>query len=43
MIAMNKIEKEVLLSVCQDIDNADDKIDALERLHREVKKMLKLK
>lgn len=40
---MNKIEKEVLLSVCQDIDNADDKIDALERLHREVKKMLKLK
>ena len=40
---MNKIEKEILLSVCQDIDNADDKIDALERLYGEVKKMLKLK
>ena len=40
---MNKIEKEILLSICQDIDNADDKIDALERLHGEVKKMLKLK
>lgn len=40
---MNHIEKEILFSVCQDIDNADDKIDALERLHREVKKMLKLK
>lgn len=40
---MNKSEKEILLSICQDIDDADDKIDALERLHIEVKKMLKLK
>lgn len=40
---MNKSEKELLLSVCQDIDNADDKIDALERLYLEVKRMLGLK
>ena len=40
---MNKSEKEVLLSVCQDIEDADDKIDALERLHSEVKKMLNIK
>jgi hypothetical protein len=40
---MNKSEKEVLLSVCRDIDNTDDKIDALERLYSEVKRMLKLK
>lgn len=40
---MNKREKEVLLSVCKDIDDTDDKIDVLERLHREVKKMLNLK
>ena len=40
---MNKREKEVLLSVCQDIEDADDKIDALERLYSEVKKMLSKK
>lgn len=40
---MNKNEKEILLSVCRDIEEAEDKIDALERLHIEVKKMLKLK
>lgn len=40
---MNKREKEVLWSVCQDIDNADDKIDALERLHSEVKRLLNFK
>lgn len=40
---MNKSEKEVLLSVCQDIEDADDKIDALERLYSEVKKMLSKK
>lgn len=40
---MNKSEKEVLLSVCQDIEDADDKIDALERLYSEVKKMLNIK
>lgn len=40
---MNKSEKEVLLSVCRDIEDAEDKIDALERLHIEVKRMLKLK
>ena len=39
---MNSGEKEILLSVCQDIDDVDDKIDALERLHREVEKLLKL-
>ena len=42
-LGMNKNEKEVLSSVCQDIEDADDKIDALERLYMEVKKMLKLK
>lgn len=42
-IVMNKSEKEVLLSICRDIDDADDKIDTLERLYTEVKKMLKLK
>ena len=40
---MNKSEKEVLLSVCQDVEDADDKIDALERLYSEVKKMLSKK
>ena len=40
---MNKNEKEILLSVCQEIEDADDKIDILERLHREVKRMLKIK
>lgn len=40
---MNKSEKEVLLSVCQDIEDADDKIDALERLYSELKKMLSKK
>ena len=40
---MNKSEREVLLSVCQDIDDAEDKIDALERLYSEVKKMLNIK
>ena len=40
---MNKSEKEVLLSVCQDIEDGDDKIDALERLYSEVKKMLGIK
>ena len=39
---MNKVEKEVLLSICQDIDDADDKIDAVERLYTEVKRMLKI-
>lgn len=40
---MNKSEREVLLSVCQNIDDAEDKIDALERLYSEVKKMLNIK
>lgn len=40
---MNKSEKEILLSICQDIDDAEDKIDALERLHREVKRLLNIK
>ena len=40
---MSKSEKEVLLSVCQDIEDSDDKIDALERLYSEVKKMLNIK
>lgn len=38
---MTKDEKEVLLSICQDIEDADDKIDALERLYTEVRRMLK--
>lgn len=37
---MTKTEKEILDSVCRDIENADDKIDALERLYSEVKRMI---
>lgn len=40
---MNKSEKDILSSVCRDIEEADDKIDALERLYSNVKKMLKIK
>lgn len=40
---MNKDEKEVLLSICRDIETSDDKIDAIERLYTEIKRMLKLK
>lgn len=40
---MNKFEKDVLLSVCREIDASDDKIDLLERLHREVKRLLNYK
>ena len=40
---MNKNEKEILLSICLDVEGSDDKIDALERLYGEVKKMLNIK
>lgn len=40
---MNKYEKDILLSVCREIDAADDKIDVLERLHSEVKRLLNFK
>lgn len=40
---MTKSEKEVLLLICQDIEDADDKIDALERLYTEVKRLLNFK
>ncbi len=40
---MNKREKEILTSICRDIDNTDDKIDVLERLYFEVKRMIKYK
>lgn len=39
---MNKKEFEILKSILDDIDSADDKIDAIERLHLEVKKMVKI-
>lgn len=37
---MKKSEKETLASICRDIEETDDKIEAIERLYREVKKML---
>lgn len=37
---MTKTEKKILESVCRDIENAEDKIDALERLFSEVKRMI---
>ena len=40
---MNKSEKAILSSICQDIEDSDDKIDALERLYLEVKRMLKIR
>lgn len=40
---MNKREKDILSSVCRDIEESDDKIDPLERLYSEVKEMLKIK
>lgn len=38
---MNIVEKEILMGICHDIEISDDKIDALERLYFEVRKMLK--
>lgn len=38
---MNKKEREILISIIKDIDESDDKIDVIERLFWEVKKMLK--
>lgn len=37
---MTKAEKEILTEICDDIGSADDKIDGLERLYSEVKKMV---
>lgn len=37
---MTQAEKEILAEICDDIDSADDKIDGLERLYIEVKKMI---
>lgn len=37
---MTKSEKEILASICRDIEDSDDKIDALERLYFEVKRMV---
>ena len=37
---MSKKEFDILKSILDDIDSADDKIDVLERLHFEVKKMV---
>lgn len=37
---MTKSEKETLVSICRDIEDSDDKIDALERLYFEIKRMV---
>ena len=37
---MTKSEKEILASSCQDMEVSDDKIDILERLYFEVKRMI---
>lgn len=37
---MSRKEFEILKSILDDIDVSDDKIDALERLHHEVKKII---
>lgn len=38
---MTKSEREQLTSICNDIEDSDDKIDALERLYSAVKQLLK--
>ena len=38
---MNKNEREILLAICHDVENSDDKIEVLERLYFEIKKILK--
>lgn len=40
---MNKKEHEILASIIEDMKKSDDKIETLERLYFEVKKMLNLK
>lgn len=40
---MNKSERELLIGLVSDIQNSDDTIEPLERLYREVKKLLKQK
>lgn len=37
---MTKNEREILADIVDDIDNSDDKIDALERLYYEIRKMI---
>lgn len=37
---MSKKEYEIFKSILDDMDSSDDKIDVLERLHFEVKKMV---
>lgn len=34
---MNKRERETLISIINDIEESDDKIDGLERLYSEIK------
>lgn len=36
---MTQKERELFLGICKDIEASDDKIDALERLYREVKRI----
>ena len=38
---MTKREREILTSIIEDIQESDDKIDALERLYSVVKQMVK--
>lgn len=37
---MKSSERELLLSIINDVDSASDKIDVLERLYRVLKKLL---
>lgn len=37
---MTKNESELLAGIVYDIENADDKIDGLERLYQQVRKMI---
>ena len=36
---MTRKERELLTGICDDIEASDDKIDALERLYREIKRI----
>lgn len=39
---MNKAEREVLSDIIKEIQESDDKIDMLERLYIEVKRLVKM-
>lgn len=39
---MNKAEREILSGIINEIQESDDKIDVLERLYIEVKRLVKM-